>query len=752
MAIKERAETEIILSGGDKAGKTINELTAQSVKLYREIKKMEEGSDEFVKATADYQKINGRLKEVRTQVNGVTKAQGLLNSEFGRFIPFNSQIQKFMGSYKGIASAIKGTTMAQKMLTAAFIASGIGAIVVLLGSLISYLTTTQEGMDMLRKVTMPVIQVFERLKGLLQTFGKGLAQIVSGDVVGGFNSLKDAVLGIGDAFTEGIAAGKELAELTVQIEEETNRLELSKAKLNRQISEEMERSRDLALSEKERQAAAGRAIELINERTKQETALLDLQIRKMELEHEANDTSRSEEFELMKLKAEREEVESTAARERRRLNNIANEDAIKGEKTVTGSVKTEKDNQLKIQQEYNRMVEKADKDLQQLRISLIEDETARKTAQYTQDIESFKGTEDQKAEYTKIKQQQLAKELAAIEQQIRQDKIKTVQEEEEAQRMVIEENFYNFLISESEREDMLYELRRSEAERRLDLIRDVHGAESLEYKKQSMEIAKMDHEVHAARLKEAERYVTAKMQLEQMGMDAFQDVVAGTIALLSTEEDGRRKNIGAIRAFKALQMKLSYFSELQAIWETSNANPSNILFPGSGNIIAGLKTAAATARYGVGIREVMGAKYALGGPVFGPSHASGGIPFGVKGSRAINEMEGNEIILTKGVYQDPILRNAASLINTLGGGRSFAMGGPINPLNKTASPNDSPSTIVNNITNGSGSEENKALLNEMKGFREDINTWQSQLEVRLSLQKFNKEMGRIKEVEYDAGI
>lgn len=53
MANKERAETEIILSGGQKAGKTINELTAQSVKLNREIKKMEVGSDEFVKATAE---------------------------------------------------------------------------------------------------------------------------------------------------------------------------------------------------------------------------------------------------------------------------------------------------------------------------------------------------------------------------------------------------------------------------------------------------------------------------------------------------------------------------------------------------------------------------------------------------------------------------------------------------------------------------------------------------------------------------
>jgi hypothetical protein len=40
-------------------------------------------------------------------------------------------------------------------------------------------------------------------------------------------------------------------------------------------------------------------------------------------------------------------------------------------------------------------------------------------------------------------------------------------------------------------------------------------------------------------------------------------------------------------------------------------------------------------------------------------------------------MEGGEIILTKGVYQDPVLRSFASMINQMGGGRSFAMGGPV---------------------------------------------------------------------------
>ncbi len=65
-------------------------------------------------------------------------------------------------------------------------------------------------------------------------------------------------------------------------------------------------------------------------------------------------------------------------------------------------------------------------------------------------------------------------------------------------------------------------------------------------------------------------------------------------------------------------------------------------------------------------------KHELGGVLRGASHAQGGIP--------INEAEGNEIILTKGVYQDPGLRSLASALNQAGGGRSFAP--PIDPSSR----------------------------------------------------------------------
>lgn len=59
-------------------------------------------------------------------------------------------------------------------------------------------------------------------------------------------------------------------------------------------------------------------------------------------------------------------------------------------------------------------------------------------------------------------------------------------------------------------------------------------------------------------------------------------------------------------------------------------------------------------------------KAARGGVFNGPSHTQGGIPI---------EVEGDEIILTKGVFRNPKLRAMASALNEAAGGVKFASGG-----------------------------------------------------------------------------
>jgi hypothetical protein len=72
-----------------------------------------------------------------------------------------------------------------------------------------------------------------------------------------------------------------------------------------------------------------------------------------------------------------------------------------------------------------------------------------------------------------------------------------------------------------------------------------------------------------------------------------------------------------------------------------------------------IATAAASVAKILGFRD--------GGVLVGPTHEQGGIPFTVAGRPGF-EAEGGEIIMTKGVWQNPVLRPLASQLNVLGGG------------------------------------------------------------------------------------
>ena len=64
------------------------------------------------------------------------------------------------------------TSVAMKVFRGALISTGIGAILVLIGSLISYLSSTQEGMDKVSRVTTKLKVGFDTMVGVLQQVGK----------------------------------------------------------------------------------------------------------------------------------------------------------------------------------------------------------------------------------------------------------------------------------------------------------------------------------------------------------------------------------------------------------------------------------------------------------------------------------------------------------------------------------------------------------------------------------------------------
>src|SRR5690606_8343047 len=70
-----------------------------------------------------------------------------------------------------VQKGVGGLTNGFGLLRGAIISTGIGALVVVLGLLINYLTSTQAGIDKVTAVTRPLQAIFQRLIGVLQELG-----------------------------------------------------------------------------------------------------------------------------------------------------------------------------------------------------------------------------------------------------------------------------------------------------------------------------------------------------------------------------------------------------------------------------------------------------------------------------------------------------------------------------------------------------------------------------------------------------
>ena len=220
-----------------------------------------------------------------------------------------------------------------KLFKIALISTGIGAIVVLLGSLVSYLTTTQSGIDALTSVTRPLQAVFQGLLQVANGLGKTLVDIFSNpkkaisdfanfikqNLINRFTALGDIISGILDLDFSKVAestvqavtgvdnlAGKvanaaantakfldDAAKKGAEIDRLTK--EMAKAQLeynaaqvafNDAIDKQLLISKDTSRSFAERAAAANEIIRLSEENGKKEEAILQLELKRLKVQQD----------------------------------------------------------------------------------------------------------------------------------------------------------------------------------------------------------------------------------------------------------------------------------------------------------------------------------------------------------------------------------------------------------------------------------------------------------------------------------
>lgn len=714
--------------------KSISGNTEDEIKLRAKLNKaIDEQTAAIREQSSDFNASKDRIGEYKQAIEGAIPANSLLGQTIAgarqvlqTFNPlYKAASEEIRTSVDGIRNAAKGTedmTKAQKaqviitnvasnslkLFRAALISTGIGAIVVALGSLVAYLSSTQEGIDKVNSVLKPLEVIFKRLFGIFQEVGKALfdafsnpKQLISdiGDAIKNnllvrFEALKRILeriinfdfKGIGEdlsqaatgvenigektaAFFEkakgfiedSVRIGKELAELQIEIEENENRLILKRAELRTEYEKEKEVAQDVNKSYAERRQAAEAAIAAQNALLADEQEQLDRRIKQKEIENSLNDTSREDQKELNELIAQRTEFEADAARKRVSAANLvktidreAAAAAIKAEKERADQIKANATAavanaklELEIFKEKNREVLAADGQLNQARI-----DAALAAEKYLRD------------EALVILNEKVQKGLAT-EQEAALERLQILRAYNDAE-TALNDEFAKQRQAEYEKQAKLDEDRRKTEEEARFELRQLQADDEFEFRQMQLERKRNQEIQEAERLGADITDIVKKYNLLQQKLDIDRRKASTAEA---QQQFGQFGDLA--KAFFGENKALSAALALGDTFLGAQKAYLSQLIPGDPTSLGRAIGAAiqATAFGLANVAKVSGVKFARGGAlqmIGGQRHSAGGTKFvGEDGTRF--EAERGELI---GVMSRPAAKAFLAFNRLFRGGKS----------------------------------------------------------------------------------
>jgi hypothetical protein len=321
-------------------------LSKSKLQLTEELKRLEKQTGDTRRNVGNYSegvkealKESGLFSREMAVINQVTNIYNTtlntVTSTVNRFTKVNVDATQVNNSYAAASEAATAATVAQsaatstataasggfskalRVLKVALISTGIGAIVVALGSLAAAFFSTQEGSDKLSKALKPLQFIFDRLLGVLQDVGAALLKL-------DFKAVWNQIRGLGSAVSQAAKDGYAFAEATIAIEEAEIKLVKQQGKLNRLFEEQKQIVQDVTKTDDERREAAQKAIEALTESAELEAEIVIKQIQAKKLQLDQNNTDRVAKKELATLEAKLDEIVSNKLRSELRIKNQIN--------------------------------------------------------------------------------------------------------------------------------------------------------------------------------------------------------------------------------------------------------------------------------------------------------------------------------------------------------------------------------------------------------------------------------------------
>jgi len=216
--------------------------------------------------------------EVKSNIGDVSKDASRAAGEF-----------KVMGvSLNGVKAGFASAAVTAKgmfgTIKAGLISTGIGAFVVLIGSLMVFLTKTKKGAELLEVAFAAIGAALSVLTDRISAIGGAIVKVFSGDFSGAVNDVKGAMVGIGDEIARELKLAIELERKFQQIADSERQLNIERAEANKIIAKARLDAEDETKSLEERMSA----LQTANE------AELEITAKALDIQKERLETKRQE--------------------------------------------------------------------------------------------------------------------------------------------------------------------------------------------------------------------------------------------------------------------------------------------------------------------------------------------------------------------------------------------------------------------------------------------------------------------------
>jgi hypothetical protein len=775
------AEIVIKLVNGELAGKTAQSIAKEITAAAQAAKKAEIGTKEWIDAHARLDKAKQQQQDLTKQINSTKTASDQLKAAWNSLpgAGFFNQIGQSLSMAK---QGVGGLVSSFGVLKGAIISTGIGALVVAVGTLVDWFTRTDEGATLMAGAMRGLEMIFDKLTKTIRDFGgwlmaafenpkkavqdfidflkdqainrfkafgvavQGVTKIISGDFKEGMKDIGDAVgmatLGVENITDKMAAFGKEIAD-TVQegiaLEQELDRIEdrarelsVFDAQAKKSVEQLLLQSKNVGKTYEERIALLDKAgeIELTNHRLQLANAIDLEKVMKSEVDGKAAVGKVSDKLDqqfrdaqIARINLERESI-SLQEKIANRRTALSEKEAAEREKDL--------EHKKNLDADYLKEVE-----------ALQNDELAAKDESRNKDLEELQLHLLRQIQLLDMNSPLYAERLAAMQELGRQKRDEINQKWDQYEQDVALQRDLNNLterylakqITEEQFASLATQRSLQFEQARLDAIAVVHGKESKEYQDAYGKLLKLKQDF-------AEKAVALDEELAEKQVQAVTgslNVMAGFMGSLgSLFEQGTAQ-------YKAFAVAAAVISTIEG---AINAYTSALKIPYVGQALAPIAAAGALAAGYARVRQIQNTKISSpvkgeapakkisrekGGMLFGPRHSQGGIPI---------EAEGGEFIFSRKAVQG-IGASALQSVNDYY--TKFATGGPVDPFSTSR-------TVSGPVPSSLMPDSNESLVNEFRAFRNEVVSWQRNLKVYNVAQETAEMAAKVQNIRSDADV